>query len=128
MAQVSSLPLEDVDLANLDNFVAGKAHEMWRRLRAGDLGHVDFFDAAARLAQLQTALATGRAVGSIDAAAVQAAAPLDESAAETIEEIFSARAEMHYAGGGGGDGEVSATERERVLGALKQLEKSRAKS
>jgi cytochrome P450 len=39
MAQVSSLPLEDVDLANLDNFVAGKAHAMWRRLRAEDPIH-----------------------------------------------------------------------------------------
>lgn len=101
---------------------------VWRRLRSGDLGYVDFFDAAARLAQLQTALATGRAVGSIDAAAVRSSAQLDEGAAETIEEIFSARAELHYAGGGSGDGAVSAAERERVIGALKQLEKGYAKS
>jgi cytochrome P450 len=39
MAQVSSLPLADVDLANLDNFVAGKAHAMWHRLRAEDPVH-----------------------------------------------------------------------------------------
>ena len=101
---------------------------VWRRLRSGDLGHVDFFDAAARLAQLQTALATGKSVSSIDAAAVRSSAQLDESAAGTIEEIFSARAELHYAGGGSGDGAVSAAERERVIGALKQLEKGYAKS
>ena len=101
---------------------------VWRRLRATNLGHVDFFDAAARLAQIETALATGRAVASIDAAAVRAAAPLDESAAAAIEDIFSARAELHYAGGGGADGQVSAAERERVLGALKQLEKGHARS
>jgi len=102
---------------------------VWRRLRSADLGHVDFFDSAARLAQIQTALVTGRAVAAIDAAAVRAAAKLDESAAETIEDIFSARAELHYAGrGGGGDGQVSTAERERVFEALKQLEKGHAKS
>ncbi|MDR3402537.1 MAG: BatD family protein [Chthoniobacter sp.] len=102
---------------------------VWRRLRVGDLGHVDFFDSAARLAQIQTALVTGRAVASIDAAAVRAAAPLDANAAETIDTIFSERAELHYAGGGGGsDGPVSAVERERVLDALKQLEKGDARN
>ncbi|MEP6671268.1 MAG: BatD family protein [Chthoniobacter sp.] len=101
---------------------------VWRRLRTAELGHVDFFDSAARIAQIQTALVTGRPVGSIDALAVRAAAPLDADAAETIDTIFSARAELHYAGGGSGDGQVSATERERVLGALKQLEKGHAKS
>lgn len=102
---------------------------VWRRLRSNDLGHVDFFDAAARLAQLQTALVTGQPVGSVDVGAVRAAANLDENAGQTIEEIFSARAEMHYAGGGGSDDRaVSAAERERVIGALKQLEKGYAKS
>jgi hypothetical protein len=47
---------------------------------------------------------------------------------KTIEEIFNSRAELHYAGGGGSSGEVSAAERERVLGVLKQLEKDHAKS
>ena len=88
---------------------------VWRRLRTANLGHVDFFDSAARLAQIHTALVTGRVVAGIDAATVRAAANLDESAAATIEDIFSARAELHYAGGGGGDGRVSAAERERVL-------------
>src|SRR6185312_3209188 len=39
MAQVSSLPIEDVDLANLDNFVQGRQHEIWRRLRAEEPIH-----------------------------------------------------------------------------------------
>lgn len=102
---------------------------VWRRLRSGDLGHVDFFDAAARLAQLQTALVTGKPVGGVDVGAVRAAANLDESAGQTIEEIFNARAEMHYAGGGGDNGgAVPAADRERVIDALKQLEKGYAKS
>ena len=101
---------------------------VWRRLRGSDLGYVDFFDSAARLAQLETALKTGRPVASIDATTVCSVGQLDEQAAGTIEEIFSARAEVHYAGGGGGGGQVSAAERERVIGALKQLEKGHAKS
>ncbi|EDY18803.1 hypothetical protein CfE428DRAFT_3461 [Chthoniobacter flavus Ellin428] len=101
---------------------------VWRRLRGSDLGYVDFFDAAARFAQLETALKTNRPVAGIDASVVRSAAELDEQAAGTIEEIFSARAEVHYAGGGGGGGPVSAAERERVMGALKQLEKGHAKS
>jgi len=101
---------------------------VWRRLRSADLEHVDFFDSAARLAQIQTALVTGRAVASIDAAAVREAASLGGSAADTIDEVFNARAELHYAGGGASaDGRVSAAERERVIDALKQLEKSHAR-
>ncbi len=34
MAQLSPPPLMDVDLTNFDFFVQGKAHEVWRRLRA----------------------------------------------------------------------------------------------
>jgi len=101
---------------------------VWRRLRGSDLGYVDFFDAAARFAQLETALKTNRPVAGIDVTAVRSAAELDEQAAGTIEEIFSARAEVHYAGGAGSGGQVSAAERERVMGALKQLEKGHAKS
>jgi len=88
---------------------------------------VDFFDAAARFAQFETALATGRPVVEIDAAAVRSSAHLDDAAAETIDEIFNARAELHYAGGGSGDGRVAASDRERVLGVLRLLEKDHAR-
>ena len=98
----------------------------WQRLRRTDLGHADFFDAAARVAQIDTALATGALVADIDAAAVRSSAHLDEQAAETINEIFNSRAELHYAGGGSGNGQVSASDRERVLGVLRQLEKDHA--
>ena len=101
---------------------------VWRRLRRGGLSHADFFDAAARIAQIDTALATGRTVASIDAATVRASARLDEVAAETIDDIFNSRAELYYAGGGADDGRVSESERERVVGALQQLEKSHARS
>jgi len=100
----------------------------WRRLRRGEMGYVDFFDAAARIAQIDTALVTGRPLASIDAATIRASAQLDEAAAGTIEDIFNARAELHYAGGGSGNGRVSAAERERVIGALRQLEKNHARN
>jgi len=100
----------------------------WRRLRRTDLGHGDFFDAAARVAQIGTALATGCAPAGIDAAAVRSSAHLDAEAAETIDEIFNARSELHYAGGGNGEGQVSAAERERVLGVLRQLENDHARN
>lgn len=39
MAQVSSLRIEENDLANLDVFVQGRQHEIWRRLRAEEPIH-----------------------------------------------------------------------------------------
>ncbi len=101
---------------------------VWRRLRRTDMGHVDFFDAAARVVQIDTALATGRSVASVDTATVRSEARLDEQTAATIEDIFNARAELYYAGGGSDDGRVSAIERDRVLAALKQLEKNYARN
>lgn len=94
------------------------------RLRSAELGQVDFLETAARVAQIETALATGRSAASIDAAMVQASAKLSETSRAAIDDIFATRAELLYAGGGRDDGQVSATERERVLGALQELEKS----
>ena len=98
------------------------------RLRNAEMPHVDFIDAAARFAQIETALVTGHPAGGIDASAVRASARLDEATAEVIDEIFDARAELLFAGGGRGDGSVPAAERERVLAALKQLERSHARN
>lgn len=39
MAQVSPLRIEEVDLANLDVFVQGRQHEIWRRMRAEEPIH-----------------------------------------------------------------------------------------
>ena len=102
--------------------------EALARLRNSEMPHVDFIDAAARVAQIETALVTGRPVAGIDANAVRASTRLDEKTADVIDDIFSARAELLFAGGGRDDGRVSPAERERVLGALKQLERNHAKS
>jgi hypothetical protein len=98
------------------------------RLRNSELGRVEFLETAARVAQIETALATGRSVGSVDAEAVQNSGKLSASTAEVIDEIFAARAELLYAGGGSVEGSVTAAERERVLGALQELEKSHGRS
>jgi hypothetical protein len=97
-------------------------------LRNAEMPHVDFIDAAARVAQIETALVTGRPVAGIDASTVRASARLDEKTAEVIDDIFNARAELLFAGAGRDDGRVAAAERERVLAALKQLERSHARS
>lgn len=97
-------------------------------LRAAQIGQVDFFETAARVAQIETALATGKNAGSIDAAAVHAVGPLSEETRAVIDDIFSSRAELLYAGAGQPEGSVPAPERERVMGALHELEKSHGRS
>jgi hypothetical protein len=94
------------------------------RLRNADLSHGEFLDTAARVAQIETALATGLNASSIDAGTVRASGAMSEQSAAVIDEIFSSRAELLYAGGGRGNGSVSPTERERVLEALRELEKN----
>ena len=96
------------------------------RLRSAELDHVEFFETAARVAQIETALGTGLNAASIDAGTVRAAAPLSAETAAVIDEVFSSRAELLYAGGGRRDGRVAEPERERVLEALQELEKSHA--
>ncbi len=96
------------------------------RLRSAELDHVEFFETAARVAQIETALGTGLNAASIDAGTVRAAATLSAESAAVIDEIFSSRAELLYAGGGRRDGRVAEPDRERVMEALQELEKSHA--
>jgi len=98
------------------------------RLRSAELGRVEFFETAARVAQIETALSTGRSAASIDAATVRASSPLSEEGKAVIDDIFAARAELLYAGGGGEERQVSAPQRERVLQVLGELEKTHGRS
>jgi hypothetical protein len=93
----------------------------WARLRNAEMGHVEFLEAAAHVAQLETALAMGRSPASIDAVAVRTSARLSADAKAVIDEIFEARAELLYAGGGSAESAVSAGEKQRVLAALDEL-------
>jgi hypothetical protein len=97
------------------------------QLRGGRLAHAEFFNAAARVLQIDTALATGAEASSVDAAAVRALAP-DFATAEVIDEVFNARAELLFAGGGREEVQVSSETRGRVLSVLETMEKAHAKS
>ena len=102
--------------------------ELQRRLRS-ETSHAGFFDTAVRVIQLDTALASGRAPGSVDAAGACAARRLDAETAEAVAEIFNARAELLYAGGGGGgDGRLSTGERDRVLATLERFSSANGKA
>ena len=100
--------------------------ELWRKVR-GESGHAEFFQAAARLVQVETALATGRADASVDALTAREARALDEETAAGIEEIFGKRAELLYAGTARSDGRVSQSEKDRALTALERFQEGYAK-
>lgn len=113
------------------NADAGRVAE-WRREKAAVLAKLrrseeqgaDFFTHAARVIQLETALAAGREPGSVDAAAARSILRLDEASAEVVEEVFASRAELLYAGGGGGAPRLSLENRHRVLATLEKLGRS----
>ena len=99
---------------------------MWRRVRS-ESGHAEFFQAAARLVQVETALATGRTDVSVDAPTARASRSLDEETGAGIDEIFSKRAELLYAGSARSDGRVSESEKDRALTALERFSEGYAK-
>ena len=101
--------------------------ELWRKVR-GETAHAEFFQKAARLVQVETALATGRPDASVDAAAARASRALDEETAAGIDEIFSKRAELLYAGSAGNDGRISENERDRALTVLERFQESHARN
>jgi hypothetical protein len=104
----------------------------WRRersrlhseLASEALRQPEFYETAARIAQLEAAIATGREPASIDAAAASKAVQANEDLARRIEELFNARAELLYAGGGGGDDLVPSEEKAAVLSTLRELQHS----
>ena len=94
--------------------------ELLRRLRA-EGAHAEFFDAAARIVQLDTALATGRPASSVDAATACQSRRLDPETAEGIEAVFNARAELLYSGNAGDNARVPSDERNRVLRTIEKF-------
>lgn len=84
----------------------------------------ELLDATARALQLDVALATGRPPASIGLAEVLAAGPLEPGVRATVEEVFAARAELLYAGGGNDAAECTPGERDRALGVLSTFERS----
>ena len=96
------------------------------KLRRSEIAHEEFFDAATRVIQIEAALTTGANAAGVDATAARALAGPDEATAEVIDEIFSARAELLFAGGGRDDSRVSGDERLRVLAALDRIGRNHA--
>ncbi len=100
--------------------------ELWRKVRS-EAGHAEFFQTAARLVQVETALVTGRPEASVDAQAARALRDLDEETAAGIDEIFNKRAELLYAGAAASDGRISEQEKDRALTALERFQEGRVK-
>ena len=98
------------------------------KLRRSELAHAEFFDAAARVIQIEAALATGADAAGVDATTVRGLAGADAATAEVLEEVFNARAELLFAGGGRDEGRVAGDERARVLAALETFGRKHAKS
>jgi hypothetical protein len=94
--------------------------ELWRRLRSGGES-ADFYEQAAKLVQIETALAGGVEPASVDALVARRLARPDAETASGIDAIFEARAERLYAGAGTVSTAVSAGERERVLKTLERF-------
>lgn len=103
-----------------------KSAQMTRLQR--ETGRAEFLDAAARAIQLDTALATGQKPGAVDALAACRSRQLDPGTVEAVQQIFDSRAELLYAGNGHGSEPISATERDRVLAAISQFEKSHGRN
>ena len=101
--------------------------DLWRKLRS-ESDEAEFFQTAARLVQIQTALTDGRPAASVDAAAARSAHALDAETAAGITEIFNARDERVFAGAGRGDGGLDADTRARVFTTLERFEKCHAKN
>ncbi len=97
----------------------------WQRERAERLAQVRretggtaFYEAAARVLQLDLSLATGRPPDTIGAAAVREQLGKDGEDAAIIDEIFEARAQVLYAGGDSGEVRLCDDVRARILSIL----------
>lgn len=102
----------DLRLAELAALRREKA-ALLARVRATQ-DRAELFDAAARVLQIEVALATDQPLAGVDEAAV-----LARHDTPGVREIFAARAELVYAGGRGGDA-LKSVERDRVIETLAQ--------
>ena len=112
---------------------ARKAAE-WRREKADALRTVrrestddaEFFDAAVRCLQLETAIRTGREPATVDAAEAVGSRDLDSQTAARVHALFAARAEARYAGIGAGGHTLSPERRAEILETISLFDRSRA--
>jgi hypothetical protein len=97
------------------------------KLRGRGIAQAEFFDTAARIMQIDAALASGVEADSVDADFVCAhvSSPADT---EVVNDVFNARAELHFAGGAQHEAAVSEETRARVLSAVENLGRTHAKN
>jgi hypothetical protein len=87
-----------------------------------------FLEAATRVIQLDTAIATGQDPATVDAIDACRSRPLPSETSRCIEELFQARAELLYAGAGPSSSRVDPVERERFVTAVHEFEKQHGRN
>ena len=102
-----------------------------RRERAGMISRVkgaanrtEVFDAAVKAIRIHAQLENGGALPDDDAAALLGSRKLDAETEKSLREIFDARTELLYAGTASESDRIGDTERDRVLDAIADFERS----
>jgi hypothetical protein len=108
-----------------------RQRHQWKRDRAihlrtlhGVTDPAEFYDAAARVLQIDAALANGKAPQACELADILSARKLPTATEAAVEEVFNARAALVYAGGSRGNETIRSTDRDRVLDTLASYERS----
>jgi hypothetical protein len=86
----------------------------------------EFYDAAARVLQIDAALANGGEPSACEVADVLSARKLTPETQRAVEELFEARAALVYAGGARGRESIRNADRDRALETLAAYERSEA--
>ena len=102
--------------------------EAQRILRRSDANEQDFLDAAVRSIQLGAAMTNGREPATIDAAEACATRAFDSEKAARVRELFSARAELRYAGVSSGAQKISPERRANILKTINDFENADARA
>jgi hypothetical protein len=94
--------------------------DIWKRLRS-DENPADFWEHAARIVQLDTAIASGVEPGGVDPDVVKRVRVLEPETLVGIEEIFERRGAMLFAGRGATDSRIAPEQRNRIVATLEKL-------
>jgi hypothetical protein len=97
-------------------------NELLKTLNRSSIRHADFFEAAVKYLQLETARTTGRDPASISPGDAIASRALTPAIAQDVQWIFDSSAEQRYTGGAGGAENVPDGKRTRVLETIKSYE------
>lgn len=124
---VRRIRLGDVRARKLAEWRREKADAM-RTARRGGASDAEFLEAAVRCVQLETAAQTGRDPATLDAPDAAALPGVNAETRSRLEALFSARAELRYAGAGGGGPALSRERRAEILETINRLEQNHARA